>query len=133
MKKLLRHYIVDTTALFVVSRLADGLIFEKGIQTFLLTGLALTGMTIFAKPVINILLLPLNLITFNLFRWISSAIALYIVQLLIDGFSVVGFFFQGFSTQWIDIPALNFHGVLAYIAYAFVLSVITTIVYWIVG
>lgn len=133
MKKLLRHYIVDTTALFAVSRIAGGLVFEGGLQTYLFAGLVLTGLTIFVKPVINILLLPFNLITFNLFRWVSSAIALYIVQLVVDGFLVVGFFFQGLSTQWFDIPALNFQGFMAYIAYAFVLSLITSVVYWIVG
>lgn len=133
MKRILRHFVVDTTTLFLVSRIASGLVFERGFETLLLAGLALTATSLLAKPVINILLLPLNLITFNLFRWLSSAIALYIVTLIVPSFKITGFFFAGFSSQWLDIPAMNLEGILAYVVYAFILSFITGFIYWLVS
>lgn len=131
MKRLLRHYIVDTATLYGVSLIASGLVFDEGIKTVLLAGLALSIASILVKPIINLLLLPINLITFNLFRWLSSAVALYLVTLVVPGFSVVEFAFAGYSSSLITIPPLHFGGVLAYIAFSFVLSAIGSVVYWV--
>ena len=130
MKKILRHYAIDTFSLWVLSNIASGMVFQKGIQTLLISGIALAGVFFLAKPVINLLLLPINLITFGLFRWVSSAVVLYLVTLIIKDFKIIAFNFPGFSVKWLDIPAFNFHGILAYIAFSFVLSLITSFLYW---
>jgi uncharacterized membrane protein YvlD (DUF360 family) len=130
MKKILRHYTLDTFSLWLLTNFAGGIVFEKGIQTLLISGVALTGVFFLAKPVINLLLLPLNLVTFGLFRWVSSAVVLYLVTLIIKDFKIVAFNFAGFSSKWIDLPALNFKGILAYIAFSFILSLITSFLYW---
>jgi putative membrane protein len=130
MKKILRHYTIDTFSLWVLSNIASGLIFENGLQTLLISGIALTGVFFLAKPVINLLLLPLNLITFGLFRWVSSAVVLYLVTLIIKEFKIIAFNFTGYSSKWIDIPAFNFKGLLAFIAFSFILSLITSFLYW---
>lgn len=132
MKRFIRHYCVDTFALWVISQVAVGLYFEKGLQTLFLAGLAFMAASLLAKPVINILLLPLNLVTFGLFRWVSSAVVLYLVTLVIPGFKLVNFYFQGFSSKWIDIPELTFGGILSFVAFAFLISIISSIIYWII-
>lgn len=131
MRRILKHYVADTAALYIASQLATGMVFEKGYETLLLAGVALTIGTILAKPVINLLLLPINLITFGLFKWVSSAIALYIVTLVIQGFRIENFFFAGVSTKLIDIPSFGFSGIMAYITFSFLLSFITSILFWI--
>jgi uncharacterized membrane protein YvlD (DUF360 family) len=133
MKRIIRHYIIDTASLFFVSRIASGFIFERGIETLLLAGIALTAASLLAKPIINFLLLPINLVTFNLFRWLSSTVALYLVTLVVPGFKVAGFFYPGLTSKWLDIPTLNFEGVMALIAFSFILSIITSIIYWIIS
>mgnify|MGYP001578587732 CR=1 FL=1 len=90
------------------------------------------AVSLLAKPIINMLLIPLNLITFGLFRWVSSAVVLYIVTLIVKDFKLVAFSFVGYSSKWIDIPALNFQGLWAYVAFAFILSIITSFVYWVI-
>ena len=131
MKRIVRHFFINILALYFVNVIASGMIFEKGIETFFLTGAALTAATILAKPVINVLLIPLNLITFGLFRWVSSAIALYLVKLVVPGFNIVFFKFGGLSTKWIDIPAMNFEGIVAFVSFSFILSVIISFIYWV--
>ncbi|MBN1970380.1 MAG: phage holin family protein [Candidatus Delongbacteria bacterium] len=130
MKRILRHYALDTFSLWVISNIAKGIIFEKGIVTLLISGIALTAVFFFAKPVINLLLLPLNLVTFGLFRWVSSAVVLYLVTLIIKEFKIVTFSFSGFTSKWIDIPSITLNGALAFIAFAFLLSLITSFLYW---
>jgi uncharacterized membrane protein YvlD (DUF360 family) len=104
--------------------------FLKGLETFLITAGALTIAMMFGKPIINLLLLPLNLITFGVFRWVSSAVALYLTTLMVKDFKVEYFYFQGMSTKWIDIPTLNFTGILAFVAFSFFLSFISSFLHW---
>lgn len=132
MKRLIRHYAIDTFSLWVVSNIAGGMIFSKGITTLFITGVALTGVFLLAKPVINLLLLPINLITFGLFRWVSSAVVLYIVTLIIKDFKIAFFSYPGLISRWVEIPALKFEGALAYVAFSFLLSLITSTIYWLV-
>lgn len=132
MKRIIRHFVIDTFSLWVVTQMAGGLIFEKGLYTLLLTGAAVTAVSFLAKPAINLLLLPLNLVTFGLFRWVSAAIVLYIATLIVPMFKVASFSFAGYYSRWIDIPAMNLKGFLAFIAFSFLLSLITSFIYWLI-
>lgn len=132
MKFLLRHYTVDTVSLYLASQVASGLIFEGGIKTILLAGVGLMAATLVVKPLINLLILPLNLITFGLFKWVSSAVALYLVTLVVPGFKIAGFAFAGLPTKWIDIPGFSFSGILSYVAFSFLLSLLTSFIYWLI-
>lgn len=132
MKRILRHYTIETSILLLLSRVSSGMVFNRGIETILLAGAALTLTSIIAKPIINILLLPLNLITFGVFRWLSSAIALYIVTLLVKDFKIEYFHFEGISTVWFNIPTIHLQGIFAYIFFSFLLSIISSIIYWVI-
>lgn len=132
MKRLLRHYVIVTFSLWGVSKLANGMVFQKGLDTLFVAGLGFMAASILAKPVINILLLPLNLVTFGFFRWVSSAIVLYLVTLLVSEFKLTAFRFAGLQSKWIDIPSMNFTGILAFVAFAFMISLITSFVFWLV-
>src|SRR3989344_4317028 len=65
MKGLLRHFVIDTFAIYIASKLATGMVFGNNYKTLFLTGIVMALVSLLAKPVINILLLPLNLVTFG--------------------------------------------------------------------
>lgn len=132
MKRILRHFVIDSVSIFLVSSIASGMVFSKGIETLLLTGLGLTIASLIAKPVINILLLPVNLITFGLFRWVSSVAVLYIVTLIVPGFQILGFNFGGYTSLWIDLPSVIFSGFFAFFAFSFLHSLFSSFIYWLV-
>lgn len=132
MKRIIRHYLIDTATLFAVSQIAAGITFGKGTETLLQAGVGLTLISLFAKPIINLLLLPLNLVTFGFFRWLSSAIVLYLVTLIIADFKITFFHFSGLVSKWIDIPVIDFKGIIAFIAFSFLISILTSFFYWLV-
>jgi putative membrane protein len=132
MKRLLRHYAINTFSLYLINIIAGGIVFEDGIKTLLLAGVGLTVASVFARPVINLLLLPINLVTFGLFRWLANAVALYLVALIVHGFKIVEFNFAGYTSPWIDLPGIHLTGLLAFVGFSFILSFITTLIYWIV-
>lgn len=132
MKRIVRHFIIDTFCLYVISNIASGLVFGGGFKTFILAGVAITIVSIIAKPVISLLLLPINLITFGLFRWVASSVVIYLSTLIVPLFKVTGFYFDGFQSLWIDIPKINLHGLGAYIAFSFLLSTMMSFIYWLI-
>ncbi|MBI4153637.1 phage holin family protein [Candidatus Woesebacteria bacterium] len=132
MKHLLRHYAVDTVALYLASRATSGLVFTEGIKTLLLAGIGLMAASLIVRPLINLLILPLNLITLGLFKWVSSAVALYLVTLIIPGFKIANFVFLGLSSEWLGIPSFSLDGVFAYVGFSFFISLITSFMYWLI-
>ncbi len=130
MKRILRHFVVSSVSIFLSSSIAKGLYFEKGLETILMTGLGLTLVSLIAKPVINMLLLPVNLLTFGLFRWVSAVAVLYIVTMTVPGFKIAGFDFGGYTSLWIDLPQIVLSGFLAVLAFSFLHSIISSFIYW---
>lgn len=130
MKTILRSYTINTVSLYIVSTMASGIVFDQGVKTLLLAGIGLMISSLILKPIINILLLPINLITFGLFRWLSSAITIYLVTLLIHGFRIEKFYFAGLHTNLIDLPALSLGGIWSFVAFSLALSVVTSTIHW---
>ncbi|QQG41257.1 MAG: phage holin family protein [Candidatus Woesebacteria bacterium] len=131
MRALLKHFIIDTVALYLISLAIQGIVFERGIESLLLTGFVLMLATTIIKPIINVLLLPINLITFGLFKWVAYAVTLYLVTLVVPGFKLMDFIFAGYSSYWIAIPAIHLTGALAFLAFSLVISLVSSIVFWI--
>lgn len=133
MKRILKSFLVEISVLYLVSQVVGGMHFEKGIESIVVTGIALTLATFIVKPVINILLLPLNLITFGLFRWLSQTITLFLVDLVLQDFSIAAFDYVGYSSNYIEIPPIHTANIwLTYILFSFVISLFAGIIYWIV-
>ena len=133
MKRILRHFLIDTAVLYLVSQNIGGLNFNGGIQTIFLAGVVLAVTTMLIKPLINILLLPLNLITFGLFKWIAHAISLYIVTLVVPGFSISGFHFIGLNSYWFSLPPVDLTGTIGLIAFSFLISFGSSLLYSLLG
>ena len=131
MKTIIKHFIINTVSLYLVSLVVSGIVFAEGTYSLLLAGIVLTLTTLIIRPIINILLLPINLITFGLFRWVGFAITLYLVTLIVPGFKLLDFVFKGLSSYWFTIPGVSLSGVLAFVAFSFLISIIASIGYWI--
>ncbi len=131
MRTLLKHFILDTISLYMVSQAVMGIVFAEGMFTLFLAGFVLMLANMIIKPVLNILLLPLNMVTLGLFRWIAYAITFYLVTLVVPGFKLGDFIFKGFNSYWFSLPPITISGVFAFVAFAFVISYMSTILRWI--
>lgn len=128
MKKLVNIFSRETIALFVTIQIAQGAHFERNIEGLILTGIALTLGMYIVKPLINILLLPINLATLGVFRFVSHAIVLWIVDMAIPFFTVTGFQFGGAVTTYFTLPSITLPaGPLAYLGYSVILFIISSL------
>jgi uncharacterized membrane protein YvlD (DUF360 family) len=133
MKKLLKIYATELLALYFANQIASGLVFQDKLTGLLITAAALAIATTLIRPIINILILPLSLATLGLFKFFSHAITLYLVDLALQQFSIVGFYFPGLHSQYLDLPMISFgSGPLSYIAFSVLISIITFVINWII-
>lgn len=132
MRGIVKHFVINIVTLYLVTQWFSGLVIANGINGLIIAGVGLTVMTFLARPVINLLLLPINLVTFGFFRWLSSAFTLYLVTLVVPGFAVGNFHFGGLATKWVDLPSLDFSGLMAFIAFSLVISIFSSLIAWLV-
>ena len=130
MKTLLRHFLINIVALWIVAQLFSGMTFARNYETLAVTAAVLGLVHLLVKPILNIFLLPLNLLTLGMFRWLVNVASLYLVTLLVSGFSVYAFNFSGFSYSGFYLPAFAVTGFMALVLTSFVLSLISSFFYW---
>lgn len=134
MKRILRIFIVESVALYLISQMTDGLNFQNGTQGLLVTAFALGIASLLVKPVINLFLLPLNLLTFGLFRFLTNTITIFIVDLVTQEFLITSFTLKGFKSELLVIPQLSLpSGPLSYIAFSLLISLVTGVIYWLIS
>lgn len=133
MKSLLRSYIIHAFVLWFLAAYVGGIHYGNNLNILLVASLALTFVDLLIKPVINLLILPLNLITLGMFRWISSVFTLYLTTLLVPEFVISAFVFPGFNASFIVIPVISLSLLGAYIALSILSSFIVSFLYWLVN
>ncbi|MBI2590985.1 MAG: phage holin family protein [Candidatus Blackburnbacteria bacterium] len=131
MKRFLRSFFIHILVVWFVANNFGGISYQNNIQYLALGALALTLADSLLKPLINLLLLPFNLVTLGLFRWVSGVITLYVATTLVRGFSIVAFTYPGFQSNMFIIPAMTFSAFAAFIVVSFVISVISSFLFWV--
>lgn len=130
LRKLIRTFVFNLAALWLVTQIFEGASFTGGYQTLLIASLALTLVNLLVKPLINLLLLPINLLTLGAFRWVVNVVALYLVTLLVPQFKISAFLFPGFSNQGFIIPPIYLGTIWVYLLTSFSLSIIISFLFW---
>lgn len=104
--KALIHVLATAAALIILTRVMPGISVDgwyAAVVVALVWGLI--GLTI--RPLLGLLTLPINIITFGLFSFVLNALLFWFVASIIQGFEVAGF-----------VPALLASAVLALVAFA---------------
>jgi putative membrane protein len=127
MKKYLRLSLLNTISLFVVSTIFPGLVTPSNLLELLYSGVIFTIINIFVKPIIKLFLLPINLITLGLFRWLSNVLVLFILTNLINNLEIISFTSSTINQAGFTIPSLNFNYLASLILASFLLSLMFNI------
>jgi putative membrane protein len=130
MKSILRSIIFNAAAIWLVSMIITGIVLERGYETLFISAFALGLINLLIKPVINILLLPINLITLGTLRWIVNVIALYLVTVLVSDFRILPVRFSGLAYSGIIIPAFSLNLILSFVFLSFLISLISGFLFW---
>lgn len=89
---ILLKYLGTVAAVYLTVNLVPGISVSGGWTTMCIIALVWSVITLVIKPVLGILTLPINLITFGIFSFVLNALLFWAMELVVPGFSVAGFF-----------------------------------------
>jgi len=130
MKPFFRNCLFNAFSIFFLSQALPGVKVTGGLFTFLLGGVALTLLLVLLKPVLNLLALPLNLLTLGMFSFLSNIIIFYLLTVLVTGITITAFTFPGISYVGFVIPPIFFNTLFAFIIVAFLQSICVSFLNW---
>lgn len=130
MKSILRRIVFYSVALFLVAQALDGIKIDGGLTTYVVGGIALSILFLIVKPILSIVTLPLNIITLGLFSFLTNAIILYLLTILVPNISIAAFKFNGFSFWGFVAPQLQVDNFFAFVIASVLLSLIVGFLRW---
>lgn len=130
MKSLLRHYLINLTALWATTQIIPALVIEGGIRGLLIGSLAFMAANIFLVPLLKILLLPLNLLTLGLFAWLSNVLVLYFLVTVLPYLKLLPYNFSGANFNGFIIPPYDLSIFQAAIVVSFLIGLIIHSLSW---
>lgn len=100
--------ILATMASFYAARyLVAGFHLDSTLTAFLTTSIIFLLFNLLVSPLVKLLLLPVNLLTLGIFRWVASVLVLYLFDLFYAGLRISAYNFQGFSSGLVALPAAH--------------------------
>ncbi len=88
--KLLLRLVISTLAVLVAANLVPG-VEVNGTATAIIVAIVLGILNTFLKPVVQILALPITIITLGLFYFVVNVFIIYLASYLVEGFYINGF------------------------------------------
>lgn len=107
MKHLFRMVVSFVFALWLTSALIPALVIAGNVWGMLSAGFTLAIMMIILKPLIALILLPVNILTLGLLGWFVNVIVLYIWSALVPQVTLVPWTFPGFSWGGFVVPSVS--------------------------
>lgn len=132
MKTILRAVFLNLVTLYLVARFYSGLTIENQLTTYLAAAAVWTLLNKIVKPIIKLLLLPINLITLGLFSWVVNVITLFLLTYFIKGVVISAYNFPGIAYQGFIVPPMHFNLIITYIITSLVLSLTHLVLVWLV-
>jgi len=120
MQGVLIRWLILTGAILIASYIIDG-INISGFFSAVFAAAMLGILNAFFRPILFILTLPINLVTFGLFTFVINAMMLKMASAVIPGFDVYGFWPAIFGsllisvTSWLLTSFVNERGRIEYI------------------
>ncbi len=85
--KIILHWIILSASVLLATKIISGVSLSH-LWIALIVGACLTLFNMFIKPVVNILTLPINIVTLGLFSLVVNGLLFWYLGTVINGFSV---------------------------------------------
>jgi uncharacterized membrane protein YvlD (DUF360 family) len=127
MKKFLRFTLIIVFALITQNQIWGNLYFANPINTLIKVAIIISIFELILKPIVKILLLPINLLTLGMFRIIINTLGFYLATFFLADFEVKNIFTTNFNWQGLIVPSFHFQGFWAYLISSLTLGIILII------
>ena len=132
MKKILKFTLLISFALALQNQFWQNLSFDQNVLSIIKVALILTIFELLLKPIIKILLLPINILTLGLFRIVINTLGFYIAAFILSDFRIGPIHTPSSQMLGYNILALQFIGFWAHVVNSttnnFILSIFKYII-----
>lgn len=129
MKHIVRVFVFNVFALWFASQLLPTLILSDGWQALFQAGFALSLLMLFVRPLLKILFIPINLITFGLLSWFINVIVIYLLTIFVPSVIIREWTFSGITYLGFVIPPLHVSYMLALIFSSLLVTFFTNLLH----
>lgn len=105
MRKLIVKILSTAASFYVAQYFLTGFQIQNTWSAYFIASLVFVIFNFVLTPIIKLLLLPINLLTLGLFRWLTNVLVLYLFDLVYDGIRIVSFDYPGMTSSIISLPA----------------------------
>lgn len=124
MKKLLKFTLLLIFSLITANQIWQNIYFQSVPGTIIKVALVLSIFELVLKPIIKLLLLPINILTLGTFRIVINTFGLYLVTFLFSDFQIRNINSPATSFLGLQIPEFHFTNFFAYLVTSFTVSFI---------
>lgn len=130
MKKRLRSALFASLSFLILSYIYPGFSFESS-ETIIYATAVFAFFYLFVRPILKLLSLPFNLLTFGLFSLVVNVLIIFVISYFIPGFDIISFAFEELSIFGLSLPMMDISTLFSAILASTALSLISSIVFWI--
>ncbi len=132
MKSLLKHILINLLVIYLVDITYPGFTVLHQFKILLSAAIIWLLLNKIIRPIIKLLLLPINLLTLNLFSWVIGLITLFLLQILVGDIKILPFQFTGISYQGFAIPPFYINIFLSYVIASTLLNLYHSLILWLI-
>lgn len=97
MRFLLKKYLIVTIAIYLLVQIVSGFKVGNGWNGLAYSSLVLSLLMFIAKPLIDLIMLPINILSLNLVSWLFNILLVYVWSILVKDVSFAPFNFPQIS------------------------------------
>lgn len=127
MKYLLRLFLFQIVGLWFTTEIIPTIVVIGNWQTLVISGIVLGLLMLIVKPVLRILFLPINFLTFGLLSWFINVVILFILTIIMPQVQVREWTFPGLNFSGFVVPAMHLNYLLSLIASTLLITFITDV------
>lgn len=132
MKVFLRHILINLLVIYLVDLSYPGFSIPHDFKTLMSAAVIWLLLNKIVKPIIKLLLLPINLITLNLFSWVISMITLFLLQMLVGNIHITPYNFPGLTYEGFVIPPVYINVFISYLITSTGLNMYHSAILWLI-
>lgn len=130
MKSILRRITFYFVALYLTGVILEGFRVSGGLTSYLVGAIVLSILLFLVKPILNLITLPLNIITLGFFSYITNAIIIYLLTVFVPSITISPFVYGGIEFFGFIIPKIPVNNFFAFILSSILIFFIVKFLEW---
>jgi putative membrane protein len=131
-KTYLLGFVISIIAFGIATFFLPGLSYGGDKDVLFRAALAFALLNTFLRPVINILIMPINFLTLGLLGGLSGLVLLWLVSVLVPGFIITDSHFQGYIYGPLSVPPYDLNAIVTAVVGALFIGLVSSALYWLI-